>query len=46
MFYALKVTGHEVAESMVDLLTEIDELEHTQTLFEETDTGWEERVAA
>ncbi len=46
MFYALKVTGHEVAERIVDLLTEIDELEHTQTLFEETDTGWEERVAA
>lgn len=46
MFYALKVSGHEVAERIVDLLAEIDELEHTQTLFEETDRGWEERVAA
>lgn len=46
MFYALKVRGHEFAEQMVDLLSKIDELEHSLALFEETEQGWEERQAA
>ncbi|WP_158925467.1 DNA-binding transcriptional regulator [Acidisphaera sp. S103] len=28
MFYALKAGGHEIAEKLVDLLQEVDELEH------------------
>jgi len=41
MFYALKTAGHGVAERIVDLLADIDELEHQisvirQTSFRET----------
>ncbi len=46
MFYALKVVGHEVAVRIIGLLAEIDEREHKQTLFEETEQGWEERKEA
>ena len=46
MFYALKVIGHEVADRVVGILAEIDEMEHKQALFEETEQGWEERKAA
>lgn len=45
MFYALKANGHAVAERVVDLLTEIDELEHRitvvrETSFQDTEEGW------
>jgi DNA-binding transcriptional regulator YiaG len=34
MFYALKAGGHEIAQKLVDLIQEIDELEH------QVDTLW------
>jgi len=44
MFYALKAAQHAVAERLVDLLTEIDELEHKLSIreaaFRDTDEGW------
>ncbi len=44
MFYALKADQHAVAERLVDLLTEIDELEHKMSVreaaFRDTDDGW------
>jgi DNA-binding transcriptional regulator YiaG len=52
MFYALKAEKHEVAERLVDLLTEVDELEHKLQMlrgetFRATAEGWErEREAA
>lgn len=52
MFYAVKAERHEVAERLVDLLTEIDELEHKVEVlrgetFRATAAGWErEREAA
>ena len=45
MFVAMKQSGHELAERIADLLTEIDELEHQLTLFEETDQGWQRKAA-
>jgi len=52
MFYALKAEKHEVAERLVDLLTEADEVEHhvemlRDATFRATAAGWErEREAA
>lgn len=44
MFYALKADQHAVAERLVDLLTEIDDLEHKRSVREaafcDTDAGW------
>ncbi len=40
LYYALKITGHEVAEEIADLLTEIDELEYQAATFQETEDGW------
>ena len=44
-FFALKVSGHEVAERIVELVTQIDELEHERATFEETERGWERKAA-
>ncbi len=48
MFYALKASGHEAAERLVDLLTELDEVEHG--LREKSVTanggGWHELATA
>ena len=43
--YALKSNGHAIAERIVDLLADIDELEHRisvirETSFRDTDEGW------
>jgi len=53
MFYALKADGHALAERIVDLLTEIDEIEHKIAVakeavaFRETAGEWQtERMAA
>lgn len=46
MFYALKVNGHDVAVKILDLLTQIDELQHRIALFEDTETGWRSKEAA
>ena len=46
VIYALKAAGHEVALKILDLLTEIDELEHKIALFQETNNGWREAKAA
>ena len=40
MFVALKLCGHEIAEQIVDLLQEIDELKHGDIAFSETPHGW------
>jgi DNA-binding transcriptional regulator YiaG len=40
MFVALKIGGHEIAEQIVELLTEIDEFEHGDIAFSETQHGW------
>jgi DNA-binding transcriptional regulator YiaG len=45
MFYALKADKHELAERMVDLLTEMDDLEHKIAMlqamsFRETEGEW------
>ena len=45
LFYALKMAGHKVADRIVELLTQIDELEHSMALFEDTDEGWVARAA-
>lgn len=50
MFYALKVGGHEVAERIVELLTELDELQHKVTMlressFRETAGAWRRQPA-
>ncbi len=39
-FYALKEEGHELAISVCELLSEIDELEYQLSVFEDTDAGW------
>ena len=42
--FALKVSDHEVAERIVELVTQIDELEHERATFEETERGWERKA--
>ena len=44
-FYALTVSGNEVAHNILDLLTKIDVFEHEMTMFEETEAGWEPLAA-
>jgi DNA-binding transcriptional regulator YiaG len=51
MFYALKAEKHEVAERLVELLTEIDNLEHKIAVmrdetFKTTVAGWEREKEA
>lgn len=50
MFYALKADGHEVVERLVELLTELDDLNHQLAVlkekqahrdFERTEEGWQ-----
>ena len=45
LFYALKMVGHEVADALLDLLAQIDELEHRMATFEETNTVWAPKAA-
>lgn len=45
-FYALTVAGDDVAKKIVDLLTEIDAIEHRMALFEDTESGWRPKEAA
>ena len=44
LFFALKMEGDRAASDLVDMLAEIDEAEHGDTVFEETPNGW--RAAA
>lgn len=51
MFYALKSDGHEVATKLIDLLQELDELEHSRLTrdgriaFREAGGEWQRSVA-
>jgi DNA-binding transcriptional regulator YiaG len=48
MFYALKADGHEIAERLVSLLRELDEMEHQASVaeFKATKNGWVAAKAA
>lgn len=45
LFYALKASGHDAAQRLLELLTEIDELEHQMAVFSETDDVWTAEAA-
>ena len=40
LFYAAAIDGDPSAENIVELLKELDELEHVAVMFEETPHGW------
>lgn len=43
MFIALKLAGNEDASRLVELIQDLDEIEHGGVVFEETAQGWERR---
>lgn len=43
LFMALKMAGSDDADRLVELLQELDEIEHGRVVFEETPQGWERR---
>lgn len=46
LFYAQKEGGNELVQRICDLLTEIDELQHQDSVMEHNAQGWQARAAA
>ena len=44
-YFALKMIGQDVATQLVELVTEIGELDHKHVIFGETEQGWKQKAA-